>query len=207
MKASIVLLLPLALWLGSCGPDGPKRLPVLGEHQVSAAGDTIYYTLPPFRFRNQDSAEVTAATFAGKVYVADFFFTTCPDICPKMKDQMLRVYERFGANDSVLLLSHTINPRHDTVGVLREFSQALGISSAKWHMVTGDPDSIFYMARQYMISAMPDEQAPGGFLHSGAFILVDPAGRIRGYYDGTDPEKVDELMRDIPILLHEARPQ
>lgn len=187
-----------------------KQLPILGEREAvrrevngKTITDTVYHQIPDFRFINQDSVPVTSQTVAGKIYVSDFFFTTCPTICPKMKSQMLRVYEQFKNNDQVLLVSHTIDPQHDTVAVLREYAQRLGVSSNKWHFVTGAKDSIYAQASQYMVSAMEDEAEPGGFVHSGAFILVDTNRRVRGIYDGTSPEQVDQLIKDIPLLLAE----
>src|SRR5690606_10168016 len=102
-----------------------------------------------------------------------------------------------------MLLSHTIDPKHDTVAVLREYADLLQVSSQKWHFVTGDKDAIYGMAEKYLVSAMEDEQEAGGFIHSGAFILVDENRNIRGVYDGTVAEQVDKLLQDIPKLLNE----
>ncbi|WP_317047605.1 SCO family protein [Adhaeribacter pallidiroseus] len=167
--------------------------------------DTIYHQIPDFSFINQDSQRVTSQTLAGKIYVTDFFFTTCPTICPKMKSQLLRVYEKFKNNDQVVLLSHTIDPQHDSVAVLRDYAGRLGVSSSKWQFVTGAKDSIYAIAAQYMVSAAEDEKEPGGFVHSGAFILTDTNRHVRGIYDGTVPEQVDQLMNDILLLLAEKQ--
>ena len=198
-----ILLFSLITWLAAaaCQPSEPGPLPIMGERTVSATGDTLYHTIPDFAFVDQDSQAVTQATFAGKVYVADFFFTTCPSICPKMSQQMVRLHDAFLDRPEIVLLSHSIDPGHDTVAVLREYAQALGVKSHKWHLVTGDEEAIYDMAGAYMVSAMRDEKAPGGYIHSGAFILVDRDRRIRGYYDGTKPEEVDQLMTDIERLL------
>lgn len=187
-----------------------KPLPLLGERETvervsngATVTDTIYHQIPDFSFINQDSQRVTRQTLAGKIYVSDFFFTTCPTICPKMKSQLLRVYEKFKANKQIVLLSHTIDPQHDTVAVLRDYAHRLGVSAAKWHFVTGAKDSIYAIAPYYMVTALEDEKEAGGFVHSGAFILVDTNRHVRGIYDGTDPEQVDQLIKDIPILLAE----
>lgn len=185
-----------------------KKLPYLGPLQVSKDGgqiDSQYYTVPPFSFVDQDSEQVTQATFDGKIYVTDFFFTTCPSICPKMKQQMLRIYQEYGDNDTLLLLSHTIDPKHDTVEVLKKYAQKLSVDAPKWRFVTGDRSDIYNMAKDYFISVAEDSTLEGGYAHSGYFALVDKENHIRGYYDGTSPEKVDDLMDDIEVLLREYR--
>ncbi len=193
----------------------PSKLPYLGRKEVvpvnkngAVTYDTLYHKIADFRFINQDSAVVTQKTFEDKIYVADFFFTTCPTICPVMKAQMLRVYDQFEDNETVMFLSHTIDPEYDTVGVLKNFSERLGVSGEKWHFVTGPKEDIYEIGQtSYMVTAMEDRDAPGGFLHSGAFILVDKDRHIRGLYDGTDEKEVNRLMNDIPRLLDEYENQ
>ena len=121
-----------------------------------------------------------------------------------MKSQMLRVYESFSEQDNILLLSHTIDPDHDSVEVLHDYAERLEISAARWHLVTGPKNEIYDTAQRYMLGAMEDKQAPGGFIHSGSFCLVDQSGRIRGYYRGTEEESVDQLIIDIKRLLNET---
>ncbi len=157
----------------------------------------------PFQFVNQDSSIVTEKDVAGKIYVTDFFFTTCPTICPVMKTQMLRVYDVYKDADDFLLLSHTIDPKHDSVAVLHDYAEGLGISSDKWHLVTGDKDEIYEMAETYMVVAEEDERAPGGFIHSGAFMLLDKNRQVRGVFDGTKEEEVDQLIAAIKQLQNE----
>jgi protein SCO1 len=196
-----------------CEKYSDEKLPIMGWRdvkQVETDGqityDTIYHTIPDFRFMNQDSLWITPETFRDKIYVADFFFTTCPTICPVMKTQMLRVYEKFKDNDQVLLLSHSIDPVHDSVPVLKEFAERLGIDANKWHFVTGDKDEIYDIGeKSYLVTAQEDADEPGGYVHSGAFILVDKEKRVRGYYDGTLENDVDRLIRDIPRLLKEYK--
>jgi len=187
------------------------KLPILGSFELISGNidgeiktDTVYHTIQAFSFINQDSVIVTNDTFSGRVYVADFFFTSCPSICPVMKKQMLRVYDAFIENEDVLFLSHTIDPTYDSVPVLREYAQRLGADSERWHFVTGSKEDIYKIAQvSYMSVAAEDEEAEGGFIHSGRFILVDKEQRIRGAYDGTDPSDVDKLMVDITTLLSE----
>lgn len=191
----------LVLGLASCQSAlENEKLPILGNKDI-VGGDTIFHTAPDFTFVNQDSQLVTNATFAGKIYVTDFFFTSCPTICPKMKKQMLRLYERYQNDDRIMLLSHSIDTKRDTVGKLRSYAAGLGVSSEKWHFVTGDKDQIFEIADDYFSIARDDPSAPGGFDHSGRFILVDKNRHIRSFCDGTDPQSVDQFMEDIDRLL------
>ena len=199
-----------SLLLSACQTK-PEKLPILGNREAivktvdgKQITDTLYHQIPDFEFINQDSVKITQKDFAGKIYVADFFFTTCPTICPKMKTQMLRIYEKFKDNPKVAILSHTIDPRHDTPAVLKEFSKNLGIQNSMWNMVTGDKSKIYEIGQKsYMVSATDDPTQPGGIVHSGAFILIDKNRHIRGIYDGTEPEKVDKLMEDMEVLLSE----
>ena len=196
----IVVLVMLAV---ACQPGTEERLPYLGRKEINGQ-DTTYHTISDFKFVNQDSNVVTHKTFQGQIYVSDFFFTTCPTICPIMKTQMLRVYEQFKDNDQVSILSHTIDPKHDTVGVLKEFAARLGVESGKWHFVTGEKEEIYKIGQtSYMVSAVEDPNEPGGFIHSGAFILIDKQRRVRGVYDGTKEDQVDKLMGDMLVLLKE----
>ena len=146
------------------------------------------------------------ADVKGKIYVADFFFGTCPTICPKMAQQMLRVYDRFNTDEDFAILSHTIDPEHDTVEYLNGYAAKLGVNDNKtWHFLTGVKEEIYDLgtARGYMVQMREDETADGGYIHQGAFVLIDKEGRVRGFYDGTIPEKVDILMNDIEVLKAE----
>ncbi len=206
MKTKIPVLAILLFFGISCmkGPEMNDSLPVLGaEEVVSPEGviDTVYRAIDDFELRNQEGETVTANTVKGKVYVVDFFFTSCPTICPKMTKQMHRVYQEFEGNENVLFLSHTIDTRHDSVPVLKAYAEKLEVSSTQWHFLHGKRDPVYDLAEQYMVSAAEDETAPGGYIHSGAFILMDGKHQIRGYYDGVLPEDVDQLMLDIETLL------
>lgn len=202
-----VSCLILVVGLGSCiqkkGEQAEGRLPIFGERQV-VNGDTVYHTIDTFSFVDQDSAVVTNETFAGKIYVADFFFTSCRTICPIMKTQMLRVYDSIQNDPEVLLLSHTIDPEYDTVGLLHDYAGRLGVKRDRWHFVTGVKDSIYRIAQtSYFATAMEDKAEPDGFIHSGAFLLIDKQRRIRGKYDGTKEEDVNRLLHDIRTLERE----
>jgi protein SCO1/2 len=204
MNLKFVALLSLAALFAACGMDEkPRKLPILGERDVTPAGDTLYPKIPDFRFVNQDSQLVTNATFAGKAYVVDFFFIHCPTICPKVKANGLRVYQKFKNDDRLLMLSHSIDVRNDTVAALRHHAEKLGIDAKKWHLVTGDHDEIYAIADNYFSVAVEDPSAPGGFDHSGRLILVDKNRHVRSFCDGTNAEDVDRFMKDIESLLKE----
>jgi protein SCO1/2 len=187
----------------SCSQD--KKLPFLGRPQTQVNGgktDTIYHQIPPFRFLNQDSIWVSEKDMEGKIYIADFFFTTCPTICPKMKTQLLRIYERYATNDQIRILSHSIDPDFDKPYILRQYASRLDVKAPRWNMLTGDKKAIYTLGeKSYMVTAQEDKNEVGGFVHSGAFILVDKQRHIRGIYDGTKEEEVNHLIEDIEILL------
>lgn len=195
----------MALGLWSCTEK--KTLPFLGEKQariVQGKTDTLYHQIPPFRLLNQDSVWVTEKDMAGKIYVADFFFTSCPTICPKMKTQLLRIYERYAENDAVRILSHSIDPVFDTPNVLKQYANRLHISAPRWNLLTSDKKTIYALGqKQYMVAAQEDKNEAGGFVHSGAFILVDKNRHVRGIYDGTKENEVSHLIEDMEILLTE----
>ena len=199
LTAYSLLLTVYCLLLASCVPK-EKNLPIFGEREL-VGNDTVYHTIAKFKFVDQDSAWVTNETYKDKIYVADFFFTSCRTICPIMKTQMLRVYEATKEMPDVLLLSHSIDPDYDTVALLHDFAERLGVQSKRWHFVTGAKDSIYKIAQtSYFATAMEDKTEPDGFIHSGAFLLIDKQGRIRGKYDGTKEEEVDRLIIDIKKL-------
>jgi len=199
---NIFLFSLMCMLLAACSPDQPRVLPILGERDV-VNGDTIYPTIPDFSFIDQDSQMVTNATFAGKVYVVDFFFIHCPTICPKVKANGLRIYQKYKNDDRVRMLSHSIDTRNDTVAALRHHAQKLGIESSKWRLVTGDHDAIYGIADDYFSIAQEDPSAPGGFNHSGRLILVDRNRHVRAFCDGTNAEEVDRFMQEIDLLLLE----
>ena len=201
-------ILIFTAFIASCSDRNPQALPILGRHEfieTDSGIDTIYHTIKPFAFVDQDSTLITNTTYKGKIYVADFFFTSCPSICPIMKVQMLRVYDEFKTDKTVMLLSHTIDPEYDNVKVLHDYANRMEVKSAKWHFVTGDKPIIYDMAQtSYYVATRENDRAPGGYEHSGAFILVDNHRRIRGVYDGTKEEAVDKLINDIKTLLIEV---
>ena len=206
MKLHILLIFISSLL--SCTKE-IKKLPVYGRNEITKKVlngeiviDTINHSIKNFSFYNQDSTKITRDTFNNAIYVADFFFTTCPTICPIMQNNLLLVYNEFSENKNVKYLSHTINPEYDNTKTLKKYAERLGVSSDRWHFVTGEIEDIYKIAKDsYMISALEDENEPGGFLHSGTFLLIDTNKNIRGIYDGTSEAEMSRLMSDIKILL------
>jgi len=199
----LIIFVALATGLLYSCDNSSQKLPILGEREF-INGDSVYHTIPDFSFTDQNGLEITNKTYENKIYIADFFFTTCPTICPVMKTQLLRVYDKFKANPQVGILSHTIDPRHDSVAVLKEYAKRLGVEGDFWHFVTGKKDKIYELGQKfYYVTTGEDSTAAGGFIHSGAFILVDKKRRVRGMYDGTNEKEVDKLMKDMEILLAE----
>ncbi|MCP4457399.1 MAG: SCO family protein [Cytophagales bacterium] len=199
----ILTLLSLIIVIISCGDvRNNHSLPILGN-SIYTESDTTFHTVGQFRLVNQDSAIVTNESFSDKIYIADFFFTSCPTTCPKMNTQLLRVYEKIEDSNDVSILSHTIDPDYDSVAVLKEYAFNLGVTAPVWHFVTGEKDSIYALAETYLVMADEDPDAPGGYIHSGAFLLVDKERRIRGVYDGLEPVQVDILLKDIDLLRKE----
>jgi protein SCO1/2 len=169
---------------------------------------------PKFELINQDSKKVTNETYKGKVYVLEFFFSTCPTICPKMNASMLLIEKKFFGNPNFGIVSITIDPEHDTAKVLKEHANLLGVKSTNWNFLTGDKAYIFNLANKgFNLYAGENKKVAGGFEHSGLFALIDKNGNIRCrndefgnpilYYDGLDKMGVRNLQQDINILLEE----
>ncbi len=193
--------------------DQPKILKVYNPIDVnpelvdeSVRNVDKFHRVGSFKLTDQDGNEVTEDSFAAKIYVTDFFFVTCPTICPKMATQMNRVYDEFKENNTVMLLSHTVMPVADSVPVLKEYAKKLGVSSEKWKFVTGDKPQIYNLARKTYFAAIT--KGDGGvddFVHTENFVLVDKEKRLRGFYDGTSEKEVDRLIADIYSLLEEYK--
>ena len=159
-----------------------------------------------FSFTNQFGETITQNSVKGKVYVAEYFFTTCGTICPKMNEQMQRVQLAFADNDEVRLLSFTVDPLVDTVEQMKRYADGHGAKKGQWHFLTGTKEKLYELARKSFFVLKPAEAANLGdagsdFIHTNNFVLVDRIGRIRGYYDGTSKAEVDDLIKDIQRLL------
>lgn len=198
----------LATVLFSCGESEKeqpvKKLPIYGERETNEKGDTIYHNVGNFSLTNQEGEVYSHNDLEGKIYVADFFFTSCPSICPKMTTNMKRFAAAFKDNEEVGIISFTVDPERDTVEKLKKYADKNGIDSKQWNLLTGDKSTIYELGVYgYLLSAQEDALAPGGFLHSGQFILVDKEKRIRGIYEGTNAKEMDRMIEDAKILLNE----
>ena len=204
-----ILSISLIIILTSC--DSEKSvLPILGQHDYETrteAGktisDTVHYTVPDFSFLGHRSVEINNNTIAGKVTIADFFFTTCPTICPVMSRNMKKISQEFLGKKNLTMLSFSIDAIHDSIPVLNKYASKLNVENENWHFMVCEKKKTFELAKGFMISAAEDKNAPGGLIHSGAFILLDGQQRIRAYYDGTKEEDVDKAIADIKTLLDE----
>jgi protein SCO1/2 len=160
----------------------------------------------PFAFINQDGKTVTQRDVEGKVFVAEYFFTTCTNICPVMNTNMKTVYERFRNENDFLILSHTSDPKKDSSSVLKKYADSLGVNAAKWIFLTGQKDSLYKQARYSYKIDDPNNNPVGqqvDFLHSQFFSLVDKDGSVRNIYDGLIPSEVEKMMKEIERLLKE----
>jgi protein SCO1/2 len=176
-----------------------SSLPVIGADQN--------HHISPFSFTNQDGKVITDNDTKGKIYVASYFFATCRSICPKMNENMTKVYKAFQGNKDVLILCHTVDPKKDTVQALKAYSTRFDADARQWMFLTGDKKQLYDMARySYLINA--EDTANGvtiedDFIHDQHYVLVDRLGRIRGFYDGLEDAKVKQLITDINDLLKE----
>lgn len=162
------------------------------------------HTIADFSFTNQNGKTITQKEYENKIYVADFFFTTCPTICPKMTDNMVWLQEKIKNNPKVMLLSHSVTPDIDSVRVLKKYALEKGVIDSKWNLVTGNKKDIYYIARKsYLAVKTNSSDELYDMVHTENFILVDQKRRIRGFYDGTDLEEVKKLLEDINYLSQE----
>lgn len=188
-----------------------KSLPIYNPSMVNPEMVDItvqhvakYHTIADFSFVNQNGKTITQKDYEGKIYVADFFFTTCPTICPIMKDNMVILQNAIKDMDDVKLLSHTVMPHIDSVPVLKAYAVEKGVMDDKWNLVTGDVKDIFFIARKsYLAVKTETEGEMYDMVHTENFVLVDQKRRVRGFYDGTNLEEINRLMEDIKFLSNE----
>lgn len=205
------LLFYLFIFFLSCTSNKKVRvLPIIGNYDVEykkvngkEITDTIYPKIPFFQFVNQDSVLIKSTSMKGKVWIADFFFTSCSTICPKMTNQMKRLslltkdLEKY-----VQFLSFSINPDYDQPSILKKYIKTYGINAKNWHFFTGDEEQIHALGVNYFnVFANKDIESQGGYAHSPAFVLVDRSGYVRGVYIGTETEQVNLLQKDLRKLL------
>jgi len=185
-----------------------KRLPIYQPNMVNVelVDSTLqhvkkYHRVADFSLINQNGDTITQENYRDKIYVADFFFTTCPTICPIMTANLVEVQAALVNDPEVLLLSHSVTPEIDTVAQLKKYAIEKGVNDAKWNLVTGDKKQIYELARKSYLAVQEDgDGGPFDMIHTENFILVDKQRRIRGFYDGTKEEEMDRLLSDIEIL-------
>jgi protein SCO1 len=216
MKKFLPFLLPFLLiaglaWLYTQSGSPKKifkKLPILGNHMLDTTQvdgkqriDTIFHTVPPFTFINQKGEKITEASVKGKVYVVDYFFTTCQSICPIMSKQLTRVYNE---HKDIMILSHTVDPETDNPQVLNEYASLHQADPKRWIFLTGSKSELYKQARiGYLLDAQEGNGGSEDFIHTQNFALIDKKGRIRGFYDGTDSSAVNDLITDIDFLIDE----
>lgn len=178
-----------------------KVIPGFGEVKMP-----VLSHVQPFKFLDQNGQEFTERQVEGKVYVAEYFFTTCTGICPKMNTNMKEVFDRYKNEAGFMILSHSVDPVTDSVGRMKFYADSLGVNGGNWHFLTGRKDSLYYAARVSYLLDDPknnNEKIEDQFIHTQFFALVDKAGRVRRIYDGLKKEEVTQLIEDIPALLAE----
>jgi protein SCO1/2 len=190
-----------------------KRLPIYQPSMVNPelVDSTLvyvkkYHTIADFELVNQNGDTITQETYTDKIYIADFFFTTCPTICPVMTANMADIQEVVRDDDEVLLLSHSVTPEIDSVQQLKKYALEKGVIDAKWNLVTGSKKQIYELARKSYLAVLTDgDGGPYDMIHTENFILVDKERRIRGFYDGTNPDEIAQLLVDLKVLKSSYR--
>ncbi len=204
----VIVLSAIILTLFYLALKPKKMLPIYNPSMVNPelVDSTIqyiskYHTIADFSFTNQNGKIISQKDYEGKIYVADFFFTTCGSICPKMTTNLADVQKAFINNPKVMLLSHTVFPETDNVAVLKEYAKKNGVIDTKWNLVTGDKKQIYTMARKsYLAVKLGKPEELYDMVHTENFVLVDTKRRVRGFYDGTKKEEMERLIEDINFL-------
>ena len=203
----IIAVFPLLAYLYvSKSKESFIPLPKLGAIKVDAHGDTIYHTIPDFKLISQTGAAFTKNDLKNKFYVADFFFTSCPSICPKMSKNLALLQKAFIEEKDFRIISHTVDPQRDSIGALAKYADKYKADNKVWYFLTSDKKAIYSLAREgYFIVATEGDGGENDFVHSEKFVLVDKKGIIRGYYNGTDSLEVRKLMQDIVKMIVENK--
>ena len=204
----VIVLSAIILTLFYLALKPKKMLPIYNPSMVNPelVDSTVqyiskYHSIAEFSFTNQNGKIITQKDYEGKIYVADFFFTTCGSICPKMTTNLVEVQKAFINNPKVMLLSHTVFPETDSVAVLKEYAKKNGVIDTKWNLVTGDKKQIYAMARKsYLAVKLGKPEELYDMVHTENFVLVDSKRRVRGFYDGTKKEDIERLIEDINFL-------
>ncbi len=173
------------------------------DNQLQVRDEFTENTIPYFEFFNQYGQKISQKDFENRIYIADFFFTSCPTICPAMAGNKAQIQQAFRSDPRVLILSHSIDTDSDSIPRLKEYAEQVGALKNKWHLVTGERNDIYGIARQYYVTAQQSDFDNETYIHDGNFILIDGEKHIRGIYDGTDLASTHILIRDIKGLLTE----
>jgi len=204
----LLILIPVAFigwYLLSKQEAAPVRhLAYFGPKNALKVNDTTYHFIPDFEFTDQNKRKVNKQTLKDKIYVTEFFFTTCKSICPVMNDHLTGVYKEFKNEPDFLILSHTVDPETDSVPVLKMYADAHGVNDDRWLFVTGKKPELYELARKgYLLNAEEGKGDEEDFIHTQNFALIDKESHIRGFYDGTDSAEIVRLKQDIHVLLKE----
>ncbi|MEO8066262.1 MAG: SCO family protein [Flavobacteriales bacterium] len=210
LLGGVFILLPIIYYLVGTGTSHFRELPIMGPREALPNGDTLYHEVPPFAFTGIDGKLVTDKTLEGKILIVDFFFTRCQSICPRMSAHMRELLHlsltTVDGYDEIVFLSHTVDPEHDTPEVLAKYAYEYSADTARWKFVTGSKEDLYTQGSEgYFLAAKEDVLAEGGFLHSEKFVLVDKRHHIRGFYDGTNPASIKELVTDAKMLVGEEK--
>ena len=209
LSMAVVSIAAILMFYNVLKPE--EKLPIYQPNMVSfqLVDSTMqhvkrFHKIKDFSLVNQNGEKVTNENYRDKIYIADFFFTTCQGICPIMKENMIILQDEYKDDDQVYLLSHTVTPEIDTKEVLKKYSLEKGVIDSKWNLVTGDKKQIYNLARKsYLVAEDIEESELFEMIHTENFVLVDPERRIRGFYDGTDQESMNALIYDIKVLKKE----
>jgi protein SCO1/2 len=209
--STVIVLSAIILTLFYSALKPKKMLPIYNPSMVNPelVDSTVqyiskYHTISDFSFTNQNGKKITQKDYEGKIYVADFFFTTCGSICPKMTTNLAEIQKVIINNPKVMLLSHTVFPEIDSVSVLKNYAIKNGVVDSKWNLVTGDKKQIYSMARKsYLAVKLGKPNELYDMVHTENFVLVDSKRRVRGFYDGTKKEDIQRLIEDINFLCSE----
>ncbi|GMQ30837.1 SCO family protein [Algoriphagus confluentis] len=205
-----ILLIPLLIFLFLRGfGKNEYDLPIYFENGVDnpfqecPSTDSGQHFIPEFSFLNQNGESLGRAEMEGKITIVDFFFTSCPSICPLMSKEMERVNDMFRDEPKIQIMSISIDPEYDTLEILKEYAEKHNAIPGKWHFLSGPKEETYQLAKcGFVLPTLDGNGVPDDFVHSDKFVLIDEMGRIRGYYSGTDREAVDLLMLETKVLLH-----
>ena len=208
-KTYLFVLIAIAIiaglyYLSTKRPQPIRTLPYFEPKNYTNTKSAAHHAVQDFSFTNQFNEKVTEQTVKQKLYVTDFFFTTCQSICPIMSNQLERVYKEFKSRNDFLILSHTVNPETDSVPQLLHYAEQHGVTDKHWLFLTGDKKQLYELARKgYLLNAEEGDGGEDDFIHTQNFALVDKERHIRGFYDGTDSAEVTRLIADIHLLFEE----